>query len=76
MICGGWYEKERAAFLSEFKQNLVAALPSNASAQVSWFSHGFYNPQGSFPNTADYLYDMDTCTFHISTATPHSRPFL
>lgn len=28
MICGGWYEKERAAFLSEFKAQLVAALPA------------------------------------------------
>ena len=36
---------------------------------MSWFSHGFYNPQGSFPNTADYLFDMDTCKIVIDVLT-------
>lgn len=36
------------------------ASSHSAEPQVSWFSHGFYNPQGSFPNNADYLFDMDT----------------
>ena len=65
MICGGHQGRDasgkdqRANFLSAFKAELSASS-GNSSAEVSWFSHGFYHPEASFPNSADFLYDMDT----------------
>ena len=58
MICGGHQGRDvqgkdqRANFLSAFKAELSASS-GNSSAEVSWFSHGFYHPEASFPNSAE-----------------------
>eukprot|EP01043_Picozoa_sp_COSAG02_P042334 COSAG02_NODE_3591_length_6516_cov_4.904161_5_plen_188_part_00 len=65
MICGGHEGKnaagldQRAIFIDRFKANFKAS--GQDQAEVSWFSHGFYHPEVSFPNNGDFLYDMDTC---------------
>jgi hypothetical protein len=64
MICGGHDEPQRITFLNALKAELAkAAAPANGAAadeppEVSWFSHGFYHPERTFPNGADFLYDM------------------
>ena len=52
MICGGHDEPQRKVFLNKFKAKLTL------SDEVSWFSHGFYHPELTFPNDADFLFDM------------------
>jgi len=70
MVCGGHDEPQRAAFLDALKQAFQPQRGHDEQQQqqqqqqqrgeVSWFSHGFYHPELTFPNTADFLYDMDT----------------
>jgi hypothetical protein len=64
MICGGNEGRDangkdqRANFINQFKSGLLATNPKGS--EVSWFSHGFYHPEISFPNNGDFLYTMDT----------------
>lgn len=63
MICGGHDEPQRITFLNDLKTALTKGAAqinggSKELPEVSWFSHGFYHPEQTFPNAADFLYDM------------------
>ena len=82
MICGGHEGKnaagrdQRAVFIDQFKTKFKAT--GQDQAEVSWFSHGFYHPEVSFPNDGDFLYDMDTCksTLFLDLLARRSFPLL
>eukprot|EP01013_Petalomonas_cantuscygni_P005997 TRINITY_DN16837_c0_g1_i1.p1 TRINITY_DN16837_c0_g1~~TRINITY_DN16837_c0_g1_i1.p1 ORF type:complete len:373 (-),score=48.35 TRINITY_DN16837_c0_g1_i1:445-1563(-) len=58
MVCGGGdLAKHRGPFLDAFA---AAMRQVRSDAVVSWWSHASYGPDLSFPNTADFVFDMDT----------------
>lgn len=60
MVCGGTDEPQRAKFLTTFATLARAKIPGFS---VSWWSHYAYEPDGSFPNGADFVYTMDSYAY-------------
>ena len=60
MVCGGTDEPQRAQFLTTFATLAQAKI---SGFTVSWWSHYAYQPDGSFPNGADYVYTMDSYAY-------------
>eukprot|EP00658_Telonema_sp_P-2_P082592 TRINITY_DN8761_c0_g1_i4.p1 TRINITY_DN8761_c0_g1~~TRINITY_DN8761_c0_g1_i4.p1 ORF type:complete len:297 (+),score=43.38 TRINITY_DN8761_c0_g1_i4:195-1085(+) len=60
MICGGQDEPQRAIFLSTFQALGRAQIPNFS---ISWWTHYAYEPDGTFPNKADYVYTMDSYAY-------------